>query len=89
MWNPEEQGFEKEQGYLYSHISDEASRYKETSAEVNIWSAKVPTRVSLAKITLSDSKQGSGSLFYARIKNFSSHICPWRLATERIETICH
>lgn len=85
----EEQGFEKEQGYLYSHISDEPSRYKETSAEVNIWTAKVPTRLSLAKIALSDSKQGQVHYFFTRIKNFSSHICPWRLATERIETICH
>lgn len=62
-------GFEEEQGYFIPHISDEPSQYKETSAEVNIWTAEgAYSELSLAKITPSDSKQGSGSLFLLELR---------------------
>lgn len=43
----------------------------EISADVSIWTAKgAHSQLSLAKITPSDSKQGSGSLFLLELRTF-------------------
>lgn len=51
------QAFEEERGCLVPHISHEPAKYQETSTDINMWTAdNAHTRLSLAKITQSDSK---------------------------------